>query len=48
MTKLTFHWADQALADLAGDRIHGAGVLSIEGGAPGTAEASSTVRASFM
>jgi propanol-preferring alcohol dehydrogenase len=32
-TPYSFEQADQALADLAGDRIHGAGVLSMEGGA---------------
>jgi propanol-preferring alcohol dehydrogenase len=31
-TPYSFDQADQALADLAGDRIHGAGVLSMEGG----------------
>lgn len=31
-TPYSFEQADQALADLAGDRIHGAGVLSMEGG----------------
>jgi propanol-preferring alcohol dehydrogenase len=32
-TPYSFEQADQALADLAGDRIRGAGVLSMEGGA---------------